>query len=339
MFANFVRAAFGAAVVGLLVLPTVASAQEGWDLSLTEAPEPDSKAWEDPARISLTIDPDGPDQFSAQVNLEAARNFALTRGRDGKVSGYVRWNRETGSDPQNNFEAGLGLEAGYDIGRLLNLEPADLRLPREQLARLADARERQWDVAVRSSAGYARKATYPDLSTPVCVATPALPQCTTQFSESLRTGLAMTLFNAGLENLDQRTGLVFSVQPKFGVDHDLLLNSPVNVDTGIAEHGGYLSALGGLAVNLSDSFINRGWEIQASAQLRQRLLASDSRRPSIERSAERFEISGTYYFIRPKIGESDFRAGIGVTYTHGEDPLTGAPKGDKIVVALRLGRY
>jgi hypothetical protein len=339
MSVRLARAASGAAFIGLLVMPAVASAQDGWDLSLTEAPEPDSKAWEDPARISLTIDPDGPDQFSAQVNLEGARTFGLTRTRDGKVSGYVRWNRETGSDPQNNLEAGLGLEAGYDIGRLLNLNAADLRLPREQLARLADARARQWDVALRSSAGYARTATYPDLSTPACVATPALPQCTTQFSESIRTGLTMTVFNAGLENLDSRTGLVFSVQPKFGIDHDLLLNSPVNVDTGLVERGGYLSALGGLAVTVSDSFINQGWEIQASAQLRQRLLVSDSRRPSIERSAERFEISGTYYFIRPKIGETDFRAGIGITYTHGGDPLTGAPKGDKIVVALRLGRY
>ena len=339
MSARAPLAALGALGLGLVLSPPAASAQDGWEFGLTEAPEPDSKAWEDPARISLTIDPDGPDEFSAQLNIEAARVVPLTRGRDGEAGGYVRWNRETGSDPQNNFETGAAFEFGYDIGRLLDLDAAELGLSREQLARLADARARQWDVAGRVSTGYARTAEYPDLSAPACVADSTLRQCTTQFRESLRTSAAVTIFNAELENLDPGTGLAFSLQPKLGIDHDLLLNSPINVDTGVIERGSYLSALGGLAVTLSDSFANRGWEIQGSVQLRQRLHASDSRRPSIEGSAERFELSGTYYFIRPRIGESDFRAGIGVTYSDGGDPLSGAPDVDRIVLALRLGRY
>lgn len=321
----------------------VAPAPSPWTFGVTEADEPKSKAWEKPARIALTIDPDGPDQFSAQINLSAKFNLAPDRpGPRNLVGGYLRWNRETNADkPQNNFELGLSFDHHFDVERLLGLtERERTTLSIAELDYLAnDVRPRRIRFDHRVSTGYARTGQYPDLDSATCVATPAAPQCQTQFKESIRTTYAVTMFNPNWSRWSSERG-AFSFAPKLQVDHDLLLNSPINVDTGVEAHGSYLSVLAGLGVTLSPTFLNPAWEVQASAALRQRIHASGSRRPSIEGSAEQFAISATYYFLRPPPTErTGWRLGIGVTYTHGGDPLTGTPDGDRIVLALRLGQY
>ena len=62
MSAKTLRTAFVLCLLSGFAAPAIAA---GVKVDLTEEPEPDSKAWEDPARISLSIDPDGEDQFSA----------------------------------------------------------------------------------------------------------------------------------------------------------------------------------------------------------------------------------------------------------------------------------
>lgn len=290
-----------AAALGLALLcfPATAQAQSSvLAIELREAPEPDSQAWEDPARIALTIDPDGPDRFSAQIDLEISKSLVASTPerflpRSKSVGGYVRWNRETGGDDrQNNFETGLVFKVGQDVARLLDLSAADLSLTNAQLADLADRRARRVDYSFRSSTGYARTANYPD-DTADCETLAQSPQCGTQFDESLRSSASIGLFSVFLENR-RGNGLGYSIDPKFGVDHDLILNSPIDAETGIETKGGYLSAVAGLSATLTPTFINPGWEIEGAFQLRQRIDASSSRRSLIERTAERIELSATY---------------------------------------------
>jgi hypothetical protein len=318
------------ALSSALAVPSIACAQgassSGWSINLTEEPEPDSPAWEDPARVSLTIDPDGPDRFSAQVNLEVEQRVARSSGRSTAFGGNLIWNRESGGDdPQNNLEAGLFYSFDYDTGSLT--DPEDGSTPEQQ--------ENFIDVRGRASVDYARTAQYPDLTSPTCVATPQVAQCGTQFAESIRGSAAIVPFTPVLEN--QRRGFAYSIGPKFGVDYDHLINSPLD-DGGAELRGGYLSALAGLAVSIVPRFDDRDFEIAASVQLRQRLFASDSRRPDIENSALLFEASATYYLITPE-DENDWRAGIGITYTRGDDPLTGRSNVNRIVLAFRLGQF
>ena len=51
------------AFFAIVLAPINALAQDApnWKFKLTEAGEPSGKAWEDPARISLTVDPNGED--------------------------------------------------------------------------------------------------------------------------------------------------------------------------------------------------------------------------------------------------------------------------------------
>jgi hypothetical protein len=320
------------ACVSAAALAAPAAGQEGnarkIGVDLTEKAEPDSTPWTDPARISATIDPNGPDSFSAQVNLELKYSLtAATADRQRSLKGYVVWNRETGSDdPQNNFELGGAFTSAFSTG--------DLDEPEEGAE---EAGSLGFDVASRVEAGYARTSEYADLGSAVCVATSTAPQCLTQRKESFRGGASFAFIGPGFER-HPKGFLAWSVAPKLGVDYDHLLNDPIDPDTGIRMKGGYLSGLAGVAVSLFPSFDRPRWELSASTQLRQAITVSDSRQNSIKNSAFLIEGAFTYYVIKPQ-RKDDWRVGIGIAYSRGDDPLTGLKDVNRIVLALRIGHY
>lgn len=325
---SFLAAAAVASTSAVWPVASAAAAQTGeLQIGLTEAPEPEGKAWEDPARLSFTIDPDGPDKLSVQVNLEAELSLR-SNGRDKAVKGYLVWNRETGGDDrQNNLEVGGAFSIDYDPVAYLD----------QSQASDDDEAARRLDVSSRFSTAYARTAEYADSTTPACVASPNLLQCRTQFKESIRTSAAFNIFNAHLEQ-NAGDAFAFSVEPQFGVDHDWLLNSPVDPDTGFRLSGGYLLAVAGIGLAIYPNFDSPRWEITASGRLRQKLQASRSRSPSIDGSAFLFEASATYYVVKPRLKDA-WRAGVGIAYTRGDDPLRGVADVNRIVLALRIGRY
>lgn len=352
MCANFKNALATLAIAAIVT--TQAQAEElekksKFDIVLTQENAPDSKPWEDPAKLSYTIVKGAPDQVSIQTNLELGFNLSepdlkKLQGRKRTIGSYFRYQRETGADKQNNLEFGAKYSVGYDIIALLNIPDGFVidnptREQRGRLAAIAEQSGNYTDVAYELLSGYARTKSYPDQSKAPCASTPLLPQCSTQTKESIRTSLAATLFNGNFEN---RIGssIAFSFAPKLGLDHDLMLNSPLDLTTGLGMKGGYLSATGGAAIVITPGFINPGWELKASSQFRYKLDASATRSPSLERFAEKFEVSGTYYFVKPSSPvKKDWRAGLGVAFSVGGDPLTGAPDEKKIVIAFRLGKY
>jgi hypothetical protein len=347
-------------VVGLavLTLPTAAIAQQtvsspsALKLKLTEQEEPESKPWEDPARLSFIIDPNGPDEFQAQVNMELGFDLNFKGEfspsyRDRTIAVYVRYQRDNGGDDrQNNLELGLKYSVGHSAAALWMPYNFDLdnlsALDRTRLAMVADARGRgtfPLNLSYDASVGYKRTAVYADADKSPCDASPNIPQCQTQYNESIRASVVSAVYVNWLEGGDEN-GLKYSIAPKIGVDYDHLFNSPLDPTTGISKRGGYFSALGGLAAVFAPSFVNPSWEVKGSAQLRQKISASNSRSPSIESSAEKFKASATYYFIRPATTvKGGWRAGFGVEYTKGGDPLTGKPDDEKIVLAFRLGQF
>jgi hypothetical protein len=352
MFVEFSKAALTLTISAIVAAPVLAddSAKKSkFEIALTQESAPDSKPWEDPARLSYSVIKDAPDEASIQANLELGFNLTEPNlenlvGRKRTVGSYFRYQRETGSDKQNNLEFGAKFNVGYDIIALLGI-PAEYDLTnvtpekRKRLAEIADQRGEHTDIAYELSTGYAYTESYPDQAKAPCVTTPALPQCATQTKKSIRSSFAATVFNGNLEN---RAGnaIAFSIAPKFGLDHDFLLNNPLDLTTGLGVKGGYLSATGGIAIVLTPSFINPGWEIKASSQFRYKLDASSSRSPTLESLAEKFEVSGTYYFVRPATPtKKGWRAGVGLAFSTGGDPLTGKPDEKKLVLAFRLGKY
>lgn len=301
-------------------------AKSALKLSLTEAAEPDSKAWEDPARLSFTIDPKGKDTFSAQVNAELKKALSKADERSRNLTGSLVWNRETSeSSPQNNFEVGMGYEVGYS-GAMLD----------RSAGRDPDEAAKKIDASYQFGLAYARTANYGDPTTTACIGTPTLPQCGTQFAESIRGTAAANLFNPHFENF--KNGFGFSFEPQIGAAIDYRLNNPVNVDTGVVATGAYGSISGGIVLKLFPDPESANWEVKLSAKLRQALFIDQSRKDEIDETAELLKAGATYYFVKPS-ETSDWRAGVGVTYTRGGDPLAGNKKANSIVFSLRIGRY
>ena len=352
MFVKSAKTAIALSISAIIATPVLAddaAKKSKFEIALTQESAPDSKPWEDPARLSYSIIKGAPDEASIQANLELGFNLTepdleKLEGRKRTLGSYFRYQRETGKEKQNNLELGAKFNVGYDIIALLDIpEEFDFsNMSQEQRRRLAEIAERRGnhtDIAYELSTGYARTDSYPDLDKAPCVTTPTLAQCATQTKESIRSSFAATLFNGNLENRVSNA-LAFSIAPKLGLDHDFLVNSPLDLTSGLGVKGGYLSASGGIAIVLTPSFINPGWEIKASSQFRYKLDASSSRSPTLESFAEKFEVSGTYYFVRPaKPIKKDWRAGLGLAFSTGGDPLTGKPDEKKVVIAFRLGKY
>jgi hypothetical protein len=308
---------------GLLPLQVYAQ-----DITLTETAEPDSKAWEEPARLSFTIDNDGPDTFSGQVNLEFSKLLNPAGDRFQNLGGNVIWNRESGgSDRQNNFEVGLFYKTAYSTAGMDG----------DNSGRISAATPLDW--ATRTSVTYARTASYADKTLPICVSSPALPQCNTQFSESIRGGSTFSFFSGAFEGWDKES-LAYSFAPKIGIEGDWLLNNPIDSSTGLNERGGYFSTNLGASLAVAPKFIAPNWNFSTSFQVRQRLAVSSSRRASTDSTSTLFEANLTYFVINPPAKSEDgWRAGIGLKYSKGSDLFVGRGKVDQLVLSLRIGQY
>jgi hypothetical protein len=317
--------AFTASLLLSGLLPLQVYAQ---DITLTETAEPDSKAWEEPARLSFTIVNDGPDTFSGQVNLELSKLLKPTGDRSRLLGGNVIWNRESGgSDRQNNFEAGLFYKTAYSTAGM------DADNSERTSANTA------LDWATRTGLTFARTATYADKTLPICLASPALAQCNTQFSESIRGGSTFAFFSGAFESWNKKN-LAYSISPKISFDGDWLLNNPIDTSTGIIERGGFFSTKIGASLALAPKFIAPEWDFRTSFQVRQRLAVSNARRASTDKTSTLFEANLTYFVLNPPSkSENGWRAGIGLKYSKGSDPFVGKADVDQLVLSLRIGQY
>jgi hypothetical protein len=318
------------AISAVISFPSLAQEVEkeesGVNFDLTQAAEPDSKAWEDPARISFTIDPNGKDAFSAQVNAEFKKLLSNPETRERSLTAGVVWNRETSeSARQNNFEAGFGYEVGYATTMLDRTAGSD-----------ADEEAKKIDLAYQFGLAFARTANYGDPQTAPCVLNPLLRQCGVEFAESIRASASANVFNTHFENIVGGVGFTF--EPQIGAAFDYRINNPVNIETGVVAKGSYGSISGGVVLKVVPAADMPDWEIKLSAKLRQALFVSTSREDEIKKTAETLKAGLTYYFVKPSEA-SKWRAGFGVEYSRGGDPLTGNRKADAIVFALRIGKY
>lgn len=360
MFANINCSGFLALVVGFALACPALAENNNLDWTITEAQEPDGKAWEDPARFSFSIDPKGEDIFSAQINVEIGTKLGramvysdpkFKSGRDVALNTFVRWNRESGGDDkQNNFELGGNIKVGRNLSNLYDVDENFDSLTAEERSDLADVRSKSIDYSFTGGVGYARTASYADVTAAPCDSNPNLLQCRTQHKESVRAKGEIALYSPSWHGInrvtDKKSGIVSKpsfahiFSPKFGLAYDYLINNVIDPKTLVIQRGGYLSTLAGLKVELSPSFISPRFEFSLDAQIRQALARSTTRAPTLDKTAERIELSATYYPVLPgDITNSQIRLGVGVTYTRGHDPLVGEPKGSKIVLALRAGFY
>jgi hypothetical protein len=302
-------------VSALSPLPVLADdpPQSPWKLTLTEQSAPDSTPWTDPAVISYTVNNDGKDSYALSaavaalydLNTDSAARFGLT--------GVIQRNNQT-SKRQNNIELGVKFIA----------EPATLTSY----------------TKITLSTGYARTATYPTDPLPAtCGAMPTLPNCVTQYKESIRTiGSIIPFFWEDLT----KAGWGYSFAPRIDLFSDNLTDNVFNAKIGAREKGAYTGGLLGLSLLVQPNFIDPRWKLKISGQIRERFHASATRRPGIEKTAKLGSVETLYYLnddVDKDGKKNPFRVAVSVSYTKGEDPLPGKPKKDTVLFAFKVGAF
>lgn len=323
-----------AAVCAVIFLPCPAQAQtpapaSGPEYTLTEAGAPTARPWEKAAIVSGVIDRDGRDYYEVHANADLRFDLLQDRDADGPtrtltLGPNLSWNRSTREGKeQNELKAGAVLHYFNEpsIGRI---DP--------------DSNPLFW--ALQVNADFARAAVYPDRKREPCSATAPSLLCEVQHKESLKGKASVFPFLAGFEDLSADGRFAYSFRPQLQVAHEEILNGTLDPTTLTRVTGGYTSVLVGAGLNVRPQFALPRFELNATVQLRQRIGISGSRASLVERSAERIEVSATY-FVAQDDGDSaskNWRVGLSVTWTEGSDPFEEKPKASTILFGLRIGR-
>ena len=319
----------------LLLAPDDALAQtkEGSskvEFTITEDGAPTARPWEKAAVVLGTIDRDGKDYFEVHVNADLQFDALNDKDPDGPtrtlaIGPNLNWDRSTREGKeQDELKAG-GVLYFYNEPNIGTLNP--------------DSNPLFW--AIQANADYARTAVYPDRKKPPCSLASGTPICDTQYKKSLKGKLSVFPYLAPFEDLTSGRKLAYSFRPQLQLAHDKIIDGTLDEATLQKVTGSYTSVLVGAGVNLRPEFILPKFELNGTVQLRQRLGVSASRSPKIERSAERVELSATY-FLRQDDGDpktKNWRVGLSITWTEGSDPFEEKPKASTIMFGLRAGRF
>lgn len=301
-------------------------------ITLTEAGAPTARPWEKAAIVSATIDRDGDDYFEVHANGDVQFDLLSppppgtgARTRTATLGPSLKWDRSTRTGKkQNDLRAGAVFYY-YDEPDLGTVDP--------------NANPLLW--AAQANVDYSYAAVYPDTGKAPCDVANASPLCEVQHKSSIRGKLSVFPYLAGFEDQRPEGPGVYSFRPQLQIAHDQIVDATRDATTLAKVTGEYTSVLVGAGLNVRPKFVSPQFEVNAIAQLRQRIAISDSRRASVESSAERFEVSATYYVAQAdRLPETkDWRIGLSLTWIEGGDPFENLPSASTITLGVRIGRF
>jgi hypothetical protein len=339
------KAAFRAAVAATLAfVPSVAEActSEIFKCSLQADSVPSSQPWTEPARFAYTFNKGGQDSYAIDVTGKAM--FDLGLATPVFALGELAWHRNNQQKKrQSNFQAATGLHFEFE-----NTPAAGPITSRSGL----------YSVFMDAKVGYSRKAIYADPSTAACQSDPDAVFCHTQHLESVRGTLDVSPFFPGFESEQKRKPVGSETPGRFegpAVAHsfgivgtlfgDKILNNKIDPTTGVSIRGAVTGLRGQASIALSPKATNYRLIFRASAQMIHALSRADGR-TDFDPSTHLISASLDYDLGRSslvtKCGEPPqpcpptFRPAVGVTWTHGSDPLAGREKQRTIVVGLKV---
>lgn len=329
------RAEHSLILAALMLSPSHAFAQSDDPLSkvqiiLTEDGAPTARPWEKAAIISGTIDRNGRDYFEVHANADLQIDLLDDMDINGPtrtltMGPSISWDRSTREGrEQNEWKAGTVIYYYVDPNFTI-IDPNSNPL--------------FWSV--QAGVDFASTAVYPDRNKAPCTAAGPNPLCTIQHNQSVRGKISVFPYLATFEDVSADGRLAYSFRPQIQLAHDEILDGTLNPATLQKVTGGYTSVLIGAGLNLRPSFILPQFEFNATLQLRQRLAASGAREQAIEKSAERMELSATYFLKQDDLNPTtkNLRVGLSVTWIEGSDPFENRPKASTIMFGLRIGRF
>jgi len=319
--------------------PATGPCQSDFKCSLQAAAAPDSQPWNDPAAFAYTVNNKGKDSFA----IDASGKGVVAIGGPVFVTAGLSWNKNNQQEKQqNNFQASLGLHFEFDN------TPDDGPITPGTGNR---------SLFVDAQLAYNRKSVFPDLTKPLCTATPNSPLCQIQVVESIRATLAVAphfkIFDSTqpYRPLNAAGGVASSfagptIARSFGIVatgfSDTVTRNVIDPDTGKVVSG---TVVGGKVVAggaLSPKFTNYRLVLRFSGQLMQTVKRDTGRRDDFNDFTHLVSVSldldlGSRTFATKDEGaQRRFRPSVGVTFADGEDPLAGRKDQSTFVIGFKL---
>lgn len=320
-------------IVGLLLLAGCSSAfsQEIVKpvFSMSAGEEPEQKAWTQPASFAYTKTDGKSDSWAidlaAKIEGQVA-NFPNTFFIRGKVQKNTLEEKETES-----YGAELGYTFDFDTaGHSNTSDKPNL-----------DA----WYFFGDVTMGYIDKSIFPDPKA-ICTITPLPVECLDQNERSLRTTVKLMPFRSDWETTfyvnpqNQKASgpaWTYSVAPIVSIFNDQIIDAKINA-AGAKADGGVSGARLEINAALSPRFTNYRLVLRGSYQTVIAFSRDSNRRQGFLASSEFYKLSVDY-----DLGLRSFEEGVsgwvptlGVSYVHGDDPLSGRLDQNTLVANLKI---
>lgn len=298
-------------------------------LNADEAPE--KKAWSDPAQIAFTSS-DGDNSWAVDAALRIDKQVAKDTPDTYFLSALVQRNTAEKGQVEN-----YQLKGGYHIES-------------DTIPYGAPPNTPGWYFAIDASLGIGRRTLFAGAEAD-CTVVPLATECADQRETSLRGAVAIEAWrmtdsgefqSQTTFSQDPATGklngdtLIYSVAPIMTVFHDQVVDAKPNA-AGMRATGGAFGMKFDLKAAVSPKFTAYRLILRGSVSQTEALLRSAPRRETFERSSMFLRLSADV-----ELGKRTFEDGIGwipsvgVSWTKGDDPLSGKRDQDVIVAGFRL---
>lgn len=311
-----------------------AQAQDiSWVVQAEDAPQ--KQPWTEPASFSFKSVSDGDDVIDAAIAVRASTPLPVT---DGSLFVSAAAIRRTNPGKEQEYYA-LKVGGSFTLTNV-SIEPVDPDAPggpRDAFALYVDP-----------SVSLARTTAFRDLK---AVCTPPAPAtCRDQYESSVRVEVKAQLFNPNWTNapysLDggeswQGRGLLWEFAPVATLFYDEVVDAKADA-TGAKMEGSVtglqLSLNGALTPRMSDD-PDRAYRLvfKGSVKAFTALDRSGPRAAAFPEEALLVTLSASYEFGNRSFEfEKGWAPSIGITYTNGEDPTTGRPDSEDVVLAFKI---
>jgi hypothetical protein len=291
-----------------------------WTVQAEDAPE--STPWTEPASIGFKSVEGGEESWNVAVAVRAELGRAF-------ASAAVI--RKTGSsDQQEHYAVKVGVNFDHWIPM-----PAGRELDETMLY-------------IDPSIGLTRTTSFAEEDATACAAVPAPATCRDQRDTSVRAELKVQVFRPGWSSAPQwdddaqswRTDdedFFFDWSPTFMLFHDQIIDAKADA-TGVRREG----SVSGLQSSISGALTPKFWDYRVVLRGNARHLAtfdrSDARRAVFPSDAFVWSASINYEWgVRSfEAGRTGWSPSVGLTYTSGDDPLTGRKDVSDWAILLKL---
>ncbi len=301
-----------------LVSPISANAQNSVTMQAGE--EPAQKPWTQPAQISFTSAKGQKDSWALDAALRAQyqydndiENMIITRA-------VAQINTQEKSKVQN-FEGEVGYLLDWEVSEGKLHSYVDFKLGAKDKTIFADPKANCAVVPVPVACGKQHETSL----TGNIVVQPHMPDWGTTFR--IEDGKPIG------------EAIVYSFSPLITLFYDEILSAKVNA-SGIQPHGSVAGSKIELKTSFSPRFTDYRLVLRASGGWTYAVQRNALRIENFKKSTTNFKVSADYELGKrafEEVGEGGaFIPAVGVTYTKGDDPLSGKLDQDNFVIAFKL---